>query len=100
MQYSKYLAAFGVTALTVFGLARGASAEKVFISGTIFWNSSAPTTAYSAPGEVSVFSFEIDNALEGTAPGIAVAFPSSFSYTLNGSTAGMAGIGDVGFSQN
>jgi hypothetical protein len=99
MPYSKYLTAFGVIALAAFGLARGASAEKVVISGTVTWNSSTPTTAYTAPGGVSVFSFEIDNVLEGTAPGGAVAYPSSFSYTLNGSTAGMASMSDVSFSQ-
>jgi hypothetical protein len=100
MTISRHLAAVAVTALTVFGLTRGAEAAEAYISGTIFWGATSPTTAYSIAGEESGFSFDVNAAIPATnqATGGATTYDiTNFEYTLNNKTTGIAPITSITF---
>lgn len=84
-----HLLAVAALALCAPVLADSAAAAPMTFTGTLNWDGGPDTTAYSADGKTTTFSFVVDNMLPNT-PGSADATISDFSYTLDNKTVKVA----------
>jgi hypothetical protein len=82
MRVSHMLTAAAAIAVGGFGFATQASAMDADIAGSIFWDSTTPTTLFSAANGISNFTFDVNTVLPAGSPSTTVAF-TDFEYSLN-----------------
>jgi hypothetical protein len=74
--------AAAVIAVGAAGFSVSASASPVELAGSIAWGSGAAVTPFSAPLEISNFTFDTDSVLPNTSPS-AFTTVTDFQYSLN-----------------